>query len=801
MILANMITVFAQVRTVENLNFGWRFHAGDVKDGATVQCNDEQWQTITVPHDFQIEQPWVAPSADEKADNSDAAANIKSRLSSRGFKEVGKGWYRLHLTPSQSLKGRRLLLQFDGIMYVGDVYLNGERIGGTDYGYVGFEIDVTNRLKLGQENIIAVMADTREPGNSRWYTGGGLFRDVRLIATDSELYFGRHPLYVTTHENSFVSLSAEFTNRTKKPARLLVSLFNPEGQQIYEKEISIARHRMARTVEARLVTDIEIKDAQLWELNSPKLYRSVVQILREDGSVADETSTQFGIRTIEFSPSHGFMLNGHKVLLKGYANHHTLGALGAAAYPRAMEKRIQLMKQFGVNHIRTSHNPYSREFIELCDKYGILVVDELYDKWTRQHTGGRVPFEELWQKDIPEWIKRDRNSPSVILWSLGNELQQDANQPFNDFGVTMYKLMRPLVNRYDSTRLVTVAMHPRYRNWETDSLPCDLAMITDIQAYNYRYMYFPGDGRRFPWMKFYQSEAAVAAMGPNYFEMDLDRVIGLAYWGAIDYLGESQGWPTKGWAQGVFDISLEPKPKAYLMKSIFMPEDPLVHIGIIDKKGDQMWNGVQTGNDGMSDHWNRINGQKLSLYTYTNADEVELILNGMSLGRKENPKDAKHRNQIHWDNVVYQPGYLEAIARNDGKVVARHRIETTGEARRLVLSSDRSMPNKNQDLTTAWRADGKDLLHVRVCAVDSKGRQVSHANDEVHFSVTGDAEIIGVINGDLNSNEMTVGNKRCLYNGTCTVILRAGRKAGQIVLSASSNKYKPVRLKTATISE
>ena len=223
----------------------------------------------------------------------------------------------------------------------------------------------------------------------------------------------------------------------------------------------------------------------MWDTEHPNLYTVEATLYNEKGVAVDRVKERFGIRTIEITPEQGFLLNGKKVLLKGYANHHSLGALGAAAYPRAIEKRIKLMKTYGINHIRTSHNPYSREFIELCDENGILVVDELYDKWTRQHTGGRVPFEALWQKDVPEWIKRDRNSPSVVMWSLGNELQQDANQPYNDFGVTMYKLMRTLVARYDSTRLVTVAMHPRYRNWQTDSLPCDLAMVTDVQAYNY----------------------------------------------------------------------------------------------------------------------------------------------------------------------------------------------------------------------------------------------------------------------------------------------------------------------------
>ena len=775
----SLFTSSAQ-RSVECLNFGWEF-----------RLNDEgQWRKISVPHDFQIEQPWVAPAADEKADNTDVAANIRSRLSSRGFKEMAKGYYRYHLTPSAAMKGRRVLLDFEGIMYTADVPLNGQRVGGTNYGYVGFEIDLSDRLRYGEDNLIEVIADTREPGNSRWYTGGGLFRNVSLVTTPKDLYFERHPLYITTRDNRYVSITAEITNRTSKTPRAVLEILDPDGQTVHSDTVVIKRHKMTRRQEARIATDIAIPDPKIWDLDTPYLYTAKVRLLRDDGTVADETSDQFGIRTIAFGPDFGFRLNGRKVLLKGYANHHTLGALGAAAYPKAIEKRILLMKQFGMNHIRTSHNPYSRDFIRLCDKHGILVVDELYDKWTRQHTGGKVPFEQLWQYDVPEWVKRDRNSPSVVLWSLGNELQQDPNQPFNDFGVTMYKLQKTLLQRYDPTRLVTVAMHPRYRNWDTDSLPHDLAMQTDIQAYNYRYMYFPGDGRRFPWMTFYQSEANMTGMGPNFFEMNLDRVIGLAYWGAIDYLGESQGWPTKGWAQGVFDISLEPKPKAYFMRSFFKPDEPLVHIAVIDNKAEAiMWNGINTANDGMSDHWNRKPGTRLNLITYTNADEVELLLNGKSLGRKTNPKtDPKQRNQIRWNDIPYADGRLEAVAYAAGKAVATHRIETTGKAVKLIATPEDSY----------WNADGTDLMHVRIHAVDSKGRRVPMAQDELRFAVEGDAAIVAVSSGDHNSNELNVTDHRRLWNGSALVILRAGQSPSKVILRTSADGYKTVVTKLET---
>ena len=764
-------------RSVENMNFQWQFAYDSLFTNA---------KTIDVPHDFQIEQPWVAPSADEKADNTDVAANIKSRLSARGFKEMGTGWYRKTITHTPT-SNTRYLLDFEGIMLTGDVYLNGQHIGGTDYGYVGFEIDVTNLLRKG-ENILVVKASTQNEKASRWYTGGGLFRNVSLVSTPADIYFERHPLYITTRDNRYVTVSADYTNRTRmKQTRMKVSIYDAEGNLVAETTAQRGRNPQSRTVNIK-AQELEIANPKLWDLDTPYLYTCVAQLLKEDGSVADEYSEHFGIRTIEYGPDFGFKLNGKKVLLKGYANHHTLGALGAAAYPRAIEKRIQLMKQFGMNHIRTSHNPYSRQFIELCDKNGILVVDELYDKWTRQHTGSRVPFMNHFASDITEWVTRDRNSPSVVLWSLGNELQQDPNQPFNDFGVTCYKMMKTVLQRYDSTRLVTVAMHPRYRNWETDSLPCDLAMQTDIQAYNYRYMYFPGDGRRFPWMTFYQSEASTAAMGPNWFEMNLDKVIGLAYWGAIDYLGESQGWPAKGWAQGVFDISLNPKPKAYFMKSFFNDE-PLVRLSVMeDKNAGVEWNGIITGTDRQSELWNRPEGSKANLVIYTNCDEVELLLNGKSLGRRENPKDAKSRNKITWNGIDYKKGKIEAVGYRQGKAVARHALETTGKAVKIVAEADNSQ----------WQADGQDLQHIRLRAVDSKGRTVLTCQDELTFTVDGDARLVAVTNGDINSHELNATNHRQLWQGQAMVILRAGSAPSKITLTTDSKTFKAVTTKLET---
>ena len=800
--LMGTLTAAAAVRDTISINCGWQFHRGDVKNISELKSTQGEDDVVNLPHDFLIGQDWVAPDACERPDNSDTGSNVRSRLSPRGFKEMGIGWYRYELTPKAEWKGKRIVLDFQGIMLVGDVYLNGKRIGGTDYGYLGFDIDLSKLLKWGEANEITVKADTRNPNNSRWFTGAGLYRDVNLIITDKNLFFPRHPLFIRTQDNKEVKIKAEIINQQKLAKGqgkavipVEVRILDADGKVVAQQKNNIDFNAKWRDREYELPS-ISLEDAKLWSPDTPYLYTAEVTLYDNEGNIADQIREPFGIRTIEMNPEKGLLVNGKKVLLKGYANHHTLGALGAAAYPRAIEKRLKLMKEFGMNHIRTSHNPYSEDFLKLCDKYGILVVDELYDKWLTQYAGGRVEWESLWQKDIPEWVKRDRNHPSVILWSLGNELQQYSNLPFNDWGVTAYKLQKELLHRYDDTRLTTVAMHPRYRNLETDSIPADLAVATEVNSYNYRYMYFPGDMKRYPEKTFYQSEASVAAMGPNFYEMDRDKVLGLAYWGAIDYLGESMGWPVKGWNQGVFDLSLQPKPDAYFVKSMFS-EEPVVHIGIIEKSGGNIqWNGINVSAGKLSENWNREAGEKVSLYTYTNGDEVELFLNGKSLGVKKNSNDPKLRARIKWDNIAYAPGTLVAVAKKNGKVVARHQIETTGEAVALKLVPDME----------TWHADGKDLMHVRVYAVDKKGRRVlnvkdAKAFDKLTFQVKGDANIVAVDNGNITSDELHIGKtqlektiQRNLFQGSALVILRAGDKPGKIELSVAGEKMKAKKL-------
>ena len=713
------------VRDTISLNTGWQFHYGEEHTG---------WTEVDLPHDFQISQPWIPPQANDRGDRQNLAANFFSILSSRGFKEMGCGWYKKTLSIPESLKGNRILLDFQGIMLVGDVYLDGERIGGTDYGYLGFDIDIT-----------------------------------------------RHSLFIRTLEadasSAQVAVQATVTKQSQsrepgQTVRLGVRLLDADGQVAAEMRTQVPYNRYIASAGEYEIGTLQVPSPRLWSCEDPYLYTVEVSLYDDSDELHDRVCEPFGIRTVEFSPEFGLKLNGKKVILKGAANHHSMGPVGAAAFPRVEEYQLKMFKSFGYNHIRTSHNPYSESFLRACDRLGILVVDELYDKWDKNYAGGRKDWKDLWENDLTEFVLRDRNHPCVVLWSYGNELQMNK-EPFGDFGVTAYRLQRELQHRYDDTRLSTVAMHPSYRNWETTDYPCELAKATDIASYNYRYMYFPGDRKNYPYMIFYQSEANTTGIPGNWFGMELDKVIGLAYWGAIDYLGESGGWPAKGWAQGAFDMSWEPKPYAYLVQSMF-EEKPIVHLAIIEQLApENIWNGINVGTDHMSENWNRTPGEILNLYTFTNGDEVELFVNGKSQGVKKNTDEPANRNRIKWEGIPYQKGSIEAVARKDGRVVARHRLETTGKAVALRV----------EPAVTDWKADGKDVQIVRLTAVDSRGRRVWTADDELTFAVSGDAAFVGTSSGDITSGEIYTEPKVKLFQGTAVALIRSGEKAGPVTLT------------------
>lgn len=774
------------IRINKLMNFDWKFRLGDPENAHEVSFNDSDWRTLDLPHDFQIEQEWD-----------------KSGGGARGFKAMSTGWYRKSFKADPAWKGKKVLLDFEGIMYFGDVWLNGKKIGSTDYGYLGFDADITKLLNYDTDNIIAVYASTGKKSGSRWYTGGGLYRDVHLLVKDT-ISIARNGVFITTPEisagNAKVSVQVEIEGFRGKSEDLEISakIFSPTGTQVGETKTLAPKRSKKKTDEVPL-PEVNVSSPELWSCETPNLYSAEIT-LSFNGKIIDKVTETFGIRTLEFSPEFGFKLNGKKVFLKGISNHHDLGAVGAAAHERAIERQFKLMKDFGYNHYRCSHNPYSKSFLRLADKYGILITDELYDKWcNNSYWGGRRPWTELWPENLIEWIKRDRNHPSVIMWSFGNELQMRedlAGYPTGDWGVTTYRIMDVLAKRYDPTRKTTVAMFPARagaigkndKDFNTKIIPPELATVTEIASFNYRWMNYADYLKHAPHMIMYQSEATTNELAKPFFGMDYDKMVGLAYWGAIEYWGESHGWPRKGWAYSFFNHALEPYPQAYLIKSVFSDE-PIVHIGVIDNASESLeWNDIVVGTMPMSSHWNRETGSTQNIFTYTNAEEVELFVNGKSLGVQKNDLSLERRNMIYWQNVPYEAGKILAIARSNGKEVSRHELETTGKAVAL------KMVVENDD----WKADGMDLQYVKIYAIDSKGRVVPATTGEVTFDVSGAGRLIAVDNGDHSSDELFAGNKRMLHNGFALAILRAGQNAGKVKIKASVPGLKSVE-KTMTV--
>lgn len=780
-------------------NFDWTFTMGNPANAAAVNYDDSNWRKLDLPHDFQFEQPW--DSLESKA---------------RGFKKMCDGWYRKTFAADPLWKGRQVLLDFGGIMYYGDVYLNGEKVASSEYGYVGLEVDITKKLHYDRPNVVAVYANTGQVNGSRWYTGGGLFRDVYL-KLQNPTHIARHGVYVTTPEittdKATINVQVEvdgwqkallLNNGKTENAEITISteIVSPNGKILGNSSSPMPDHTIQRCTEVMLPA-ISVDSPELWSPDSPSLYTANVAV-KANGITIDSTNVDFGIRTMEFSPEFGFKLNGKKIFLQGMANHHDMGSLGVASFDRAIERLFIQIKSFGFNTVRCSHNPYSETFTKIADRVGLIIVDELIDKWSDdEYWGGRVPFMSIWPNLLSEWVKRDRNSPSVIMWSLGNELQTRpdwSGYDTNDWGVTTYRIFDQMVKRYDKTRKTTVAMFPAragaQRNtpdfWEY-LVPPELACVTEVASINYQWKAYEGYYKSKPDLILFQSEATTNELLAPFYGMDQNRGVGLAYWGAVEYWGESNGWPKKGWNFSYFNHTLQPYPQAYLIKSAFSPEQPLVHIGVVENSGEVLeWNDIKVGQQVINENWNLTPGQKVNLFTYTNADEVELLINGKSVGTQKNDRSTvEKRNIIYWQGVDYgNGGTVVAIAKNGGKEVARHQLATTGKPVALKIVAE---------TPTDWKGDGMDLQYLTVYAVDSKGRRVPNATGEVTIDITGEASLYAVDNGDHYTNEVFVlGNTRIMTQGYVQAIVRSTRTPGKVTIKATAKGMKAAQLKLET---
>ena len=558
-----------------DLCFDWKFTKGDTAAGQAVDFDDSDWKDVHLPHDWSIEGP------KDKA-NPGGSKN--------GYFPGGIGWYRKHFRPSPNDEGKRIVVEFDGVYQNSEVWINGHSLGRRPNGYIGFQHDLTPHVRFDQENVLAVRVDNSEQPNCRWYTGSGIYRDVRLTATD-KLHVKHCGTYVTTPSiskvNATVRVRTEVSNSFAEPRTCeLVTRVLDANRKVVAERVEI--HTIPAQGDHQFDQDIEVLDPELWSIDAPKMY-TILTRLKTDAVVRDEYHTQFGIRRVSFEKDRGFVLNGEQVKLKGVCIHHDAGSLGAAVPVRAWERRLEILKSIGCNAIRTSHNPPSTELLDLCDRMGFVVIDEAFDKWDAPYGPW---FKEWWQADLTDMLRRDRNHPSVIMWSVGNEV---SNQGRPEFMEQLKKLV-DLTRAIDPTRAVTCALKPakvlsREENAKTVTA---IARLVDVISCNYSEQWFEDYRKEFPEIIIVASESypyyrgkdlshkAFEPLNPWLEAAQHDYVAGTFYWTGIDYLGEAEaGWPEHGWNCSLIDTCGLVRPVAHLHKS-FWTEEPMVHIAVMD---------------------------------------------------------------------------------------------------------------------------------------------------------------------------------------------------------------------------
>ena len=752
---ASFPTLFAE--SFSDFNFGWEWRRGGTKE----------WQAVDLPHDFMFESPWSG------------SANHSQRV----FKPLGEAFYRKSFAFDPAWEGKRVLLDFGGIMFYGDVRVNGKLVAETEYGYLGFEADITEVLKKDAPNLVEVWAKVDGGKNgSRWYTGGGLYRSVK-VKTVGEKRIARHGVYVKT-KGETVSVEVELDGFRGWDGDCDI-VAESEGVRT-TAPVTKGDNRRRFSV---ALPSFELKGAARWSPESPCLHYLKVSLVGKDGEVFDSQTVRFGLRDISFSKEYGFAIDGRKVFLKGQSNHHDLGALGVAAYPDAIRRYFRAIKQFGFNSVRCSHNPYSVEFYDIADEEGIIIVDEICDKWTR-NWAGRKPYLEIWPGLVTEWVKRDRNHPSIVMWSLGNELQMNENYhdpQFEDWGVTTYRMMDVVVKRWDATRPTTVAMFPSRANGigkndkrfndKTYWIAPELAQVTEVSSFNYQWAAYGEYLKHNPDMILYQSEATTSEWLDPYFGMDRAKMVGCSYWGATEYWGESNHYPKKGWNWSFFSHTMKPFPQAWLIKSGFDRATPVTHIGVVESSETEVWNEVKSGQQVIRENWNRALGAKVGVWVFSNAPEVELFLNGRSLGKKSVVRppegdgawrhgDAGPTHAVSYE-VEWEPGELKAVGSNGSE----YTICTTGPAEGLKFEVE-----PYQELSYVW-----------IKAVDKDGREVPNAATDVSVSVEGPGRLIALDDGDHYTDKLFNVNAKQMKEGYLLAIVRRVGE-GKIVLSANGAK-------------
>ena len=769
-------------------DFGWRFYRGDVDNGQAPDFDDSAWRLIDLPHDWSIED---IPGTNSPI-NSQAVGGIDT-----GYFVGGIGWYRKTFHVPAGLAGKRFHLQFGGVSMNADIWLNGQPLGNHPYGYTAFWYDVTDRLLHGAENVVAVKV-RNEGKNSRWYSGSGIYRHVWLTLLDP-VHVAHWGTSVTTPditpETAKVTVQTQVVNTTRQAREILLktTILDPQGIQA----ATVTTQQVLQPGETTEVhQDLRVNSPALWSTKTPNLYTAVTEVIdrsaSSDRDPLDRIETSFGIRTIELSSEQGLLLNGRSILIKGACMHHGNGPLGAAAFDRAEERRVELMKASGYNSIRCAHNPPSEAFLNACDLLGMLVIDEAFDMWEVQNKPQdyHLYFKEWWKRDIESMVLRDRNHPSIFMWSTGNEIKEMATPR----GVATSRVLTDTVHALDPTRPVTAAVN----NLGPDKDP--FFATVDVAGYNYSFggdhgkkSIFELDRDRVPDRIMYCSESyPLEAFGAWMNVLDYPYVFGDYVWTGFDYLGEASiGWlgylhrdNFHPWHQafcGDIDICGFKRPQSFYRDalwqhregsplSIFVkPPQPSFEM-LPGKKSWSKWN----WDDVVADwNWPGHEGESLEVHVYSAYERVELTLNGRSLGTRDTNRGTEWKAQ--WQ-VPYQPGTLAAIGYEGGKQLAYWRLRTAEQASKIKLTADR----------TEIRADGQDLSYVTVELLDTRGIRHPKAQNLVEFSIQGPGAIIAVGSSNPRSTESFRQPRRRAYKGRCLVIVKSPKRAGTIALNARS---------------
>ncbi len=795
-------------RLRESFDFGWKFYKDDVPGAQDPEFSDANWKNVALPHDWSIEGPF--------GEKEPAGA-------AGGYLPTGIGWYRKHFRLPDLHGDKQLTIEFDGVYQNSEVWINGRYLGKRPYGYVPFFYDLTPHIAFEAENVIAVKVDNSRQTNCRWYSGSGIYRHTWLLSTN-KVHVAHWGTFVTaplvSRDAATLQIKTTIKNETRNSAScaLTTNILDAEGKAIQTAESS---QEVAANGEYEFVQQMRVINPYLWSIGDPHLYK-VHSTVHRQNRIIDEYDTPIGIREAIFDADKGFLLNGERVKLNGVCLHHEAGCVGAAVPERVWQRRLEILQEMGCNAIRTSHNPYAAEFLDLCDRTGFLVMNEALDEW-KVPKGQIGPngycnyFDEWYERDVQNFVRRDRNHPSVVLWSAGNEVgDQGAPQGAETLG----KLLK-VFHAEDPTRPVTVGCDHISSEPASDAARPEFLALLDVVGYNYvdrwrdrREKYYSIDRHAYPQRRFIGTESeAMGGIRGNFrhlfpegtadgflslrramnidveqlwkFVSTYDYIAGDFMWTGMDYLGEAR-WPMKGSSSGVIDTCGFKKDGFYFYQSQWINK-PVLHIF-------PHWN------------WKGKEGSIIPVTCFTNCDTVELFVNGRSCGVKgyafprlgmegrygnypDRAKVIRTTADLHlaWD-VQYEPGILKAVGIKNRKIVATTEVSTTGEPVAIGLSADREFIS----------ADRRDAVHLTVQILDEGGRVVPIADDEITFELEGEGSLLGVDNGNPESHEDYKSNLRKAFNGLCLAIVQSTGRPGRIQVTASSPALKSASVIIAT---